>query len=120
MREKLLKIKTNQQGFTLIEIIVTLVIVGILVTILNLHFINLSHSADTAACLANQYALVSAQEVYYVKTFEQEAIGHYAESLNDLVPYIIGGQIPDCPRDGEYFILPEGEISCTISDHQLK
>lgn len=117
MRKIFLKIKTHQQGFTLVEIIVTLVILIILVAVVLVRFITLSHSADTAACKANQYALKAAQTLHYVKTLEQGK-GYFTESLNDLAPYINGGQIPRCPRGGEYILLTEGEIMCTNEDHQ--
>ena len=118
MEKTIQRIQNSEYGFTLVEIIVTLVILGILVTTVLVKFINLSDSSEMAACITNQHSLTTAQTLYFLTKLENEETGYYAESLNDLIPYIIGDQIPRCPSDGTYILLPEGQITCTIENHQ--
>ena len=114
-----LKNNTNSQyGFTLVEIIVTLVIMAILVTTVLAKFINLSNSSETAVCITNQHSLTTAQTIHFVEKQQNEGTGYYAATLNDLAPYINNGQIPQCPGGGIYNLLPAGQITCTIGNHQ--
>ena len=106
----------KENGFTIVEIILTIVIVGILAASMVSRFVDLSSSADASACKANQMSLETAQRLYYVKTL-QEHNGQFAQSLEDLTPYLRNESIPECPSGGEYLIIPGGEITCTIGDH---
>ena len=94
----------NERGFTMVDLIVTIVILGILATAMATRFFDLSHAADVAACKSNQMTL--------------EFYGEYATSLDDLKPYLKGETLPECPSNGQYTILPRGEITCTIGEHQ--
>ncbi|MBN2030650.1 prepilin-type N-terminal cleavage/methylation domain-containing protein [bacterium] len=117
MRNHILKMGNSEQGFTLIEVIITSVILGILIGIVSLRFISLANAADTAVCKTNQCTIITAQTQYYVATLEL-GDGHFAETIDDLLPYIKGNQPPQCPRGGEYILLPHGRVSCTVGDHQ--
>ena len=107
----------NERGFTLVDLVVTIVILGILATAMATRFFDLSHSAEVAACKSNQMTLEFAQRLYYIHTV-QTSIGEYASSLDDLKPYLKGESLPECPSNGQYTILPGGEITCTIGEHQ--
>ncbi len=117
MINHILKTENGEQGFTLIELTSTLIILGILIGIISLRFISLANAADTAVCKTNQCTILTAQAQYFVATFEQGE-GNFAESLNNLTPYIKDGQIPQCPRKGEYILLSDGSVTCTIEAHQ--
>jgi prepilin-type N-terminal cleavage/methylation domain-containing protein len=108
----------REKGFTIVELIVTLVIFGILVAAMVTRFVDLSSAAEAAACKSNQVTLEQAQRVYFIETSLQGNGGQYAGALEDLVPYINGATIPDCPGGGQYHILAQGRITCTIGDHQ--
>lgn len=108
----------RENGFTIVELIVTLVIFGILVAAMVTRFVDLSSAADAAACKSNQVALEQAQRVYFIETSLQGKSGQYADALEDLAPYINGETIPECPGGGQYHILAQGKVTCTIGDHQ--
>jgi len=109
--------KNSNLGFTLVELIVTLVIVGILATAALTQFIDLSHSAHAAACITNQLSLETAQTMYYTTNY-LAGDAHYAESIDDLVPFLREEQIPQCPSGGTYKLLSDGKVTCTIPDHK--
>jgi general secretion pathway protein G len=107
----------NERGFTIIDLVVTIVILGILATAMATRFFDLSNSAEVTACKSNQMTLEFAQRLYYVHTV-QTGYGEYATSLDDLKPYLKDETLPQCPSNGQYIILPLGEITCTIGEHQ--
>ncbi len=109
--------RDSNLGFTLVELIVTLVIVGILATAALMQFIDLSHSAQAAACVTNQLSLETAQTMYYTTNY-LSGNAHYAESIDDLVPFLKDEKTPQCPSGGTYQLLSDGKVTCTISDHK--
>ncbi len=109
--------KNLEHGFTLIEVLITLIIIVILISVISVRLISLANSADTAACKTNQYTIITAQSLFFVDKLKQ-GNGFFAESFDLLLPYIDGGKMPHCPRNGEYRLLPKGEVTCTINDHQ--
>jgi type II secretory pathway pseudopilin PulG len=107
----------NERGFTIVDLVVTIVVLGILATAMATRFFDLSHSAEVTACKSNQMTLEFAQRLYYVHSV-QTSYGEYATSLDDLKPYLRDETLPKCPSNGQYTILPRGEITCTIGEHQ--
>ncbi len=107
---------TGERGFTFVELIVVIVIISILVAISATRFIDLSNSAKTGACRTNQLALETAQTMYYTEN-TLNGNGHYAESFNELIHYLLDETIPVCAGDGVYQILSDGKIACSITNH---
>jgi prepilin-type N-terminal cleavage/methylation domain-containing protein len=114
---KKMKKRSTERGFTLVELIMTLVIIGILIVAAYAKIADLSRSVNTVACRCNQLTLERSQTLYYVDTLQQ-GNGHFAESLDELRPYLVENEVPSCPEDGSYEILPEGEITCTVIHHK--
>jgi prepilin-type N-terminal cleavage/methylation domain-containing protein len=108
--------KNSESGFTLIELIVIMIILGILMVTLILRYIDLSNSAQTGACRMNQLSLETAQNLYYATTYMQ-GNGHYAGSVGDLAPYMMNDTHPVCPSGGSYVLLPSGQVTCTQDGH---
>lgn len=112
-----MKDKRQEYGFTLVELVTVLVIASILATAAMMRFLDLSKCSNAAACRINQLSLKKAQTLHFAQT-HIEGNGHYAESLEVLADFLRDGEIPQCPENGQYLILPAGEITCTILDHQ--
>ncbi|GEM_PF-917126 len=113
---KSLNIILPERGITLVELVITLIIVGILATAAMMRYIDLSHAANAAACKTNQSSLETAQTMYFIEKM-QEGNGHYATSLQELKPYLKEEIIPQCPSGGNYELLDNGKVRCSISSH---
>lgn len=107
----------DESGFTLVELTIIIVILGILVTSMMMKYIDLSNSAQAGACRMNQLSLETAQNLFYTTKY-MEGDGHYAESIDLLVPYLVNDIRPTCPGGGSYILHLSGQISCSISGHQ--
>jgi type II secretion system protein G len=57
--------RSNERGFTLIELMVVVAIIAILASILIPNFVNARAQAQTAACMSNLRSIATALELYY-------------------------------------------------------
>ena len=104
-------------GFTLVELIMVIVIVGILSSVAVPKFINLSESAYGAKCAANRGAINSAVVMTYAAILvNNPSLGNWLASvtlasLSDTM--FATGHIPVCPTTGSY-TLANGQVTCSL------
>lgn len=113
-----MNIVSEESGFTLIELVIVLIILIILVSSVSAYFSSLQNQIDTSACKANQMGLIQAQNIYYTDCYMNDGQGKYAEELEDLVPYLKNERTPECPAQGSYLLLENGDVRCTIPRHK--
>jgi prepilin-type N-terminal cleavage/methylation domain-containing protein len=107
---------SNHRGFTLIEILVTVVIIGVLLAMAVPNFLTSRSSAQTKTCLTNLQHIAHAKEQLAA---EQKLNDGDAVAWADLVNDFLKVQ-PACPADGDYTIGAIGEIpQCSVTGHSL-
>jgi len=88
----------NQKGFTLVELMVVVVIIGILAAIAVPVYNKVSGTAEKNACFANQRTIEGAIEAYRAGEAKNPA------NIQALVPGYLK-EVPKCPEaDAEYSI----------------
>ncbi|BCV21812.1 prepilin-type N-terminal cleavage/methylation domain-containing protein [Moorella sp. Hama-1] len=97
MAKKLRAILRNSRGFTLIELMVVVIIIGILAAIAVPQFMGQSDKAKVAKANADLKTIGSAIEMYY--TAEGEKPG----ALSNLVAGKYLASVPKTPWNGEYY-----------------
>lgn len=85
------RFKKNNKGFTLVELMVVVVILGILVAIAVPIYNNITGNAERNACHANLRTIDGAKTQYAV-----------SDGLTWPGDFFRGGEIPKCPAGGEY------------------
>lgn len=110
----------RNRGFSLIELVITMIIIGIIASIGYAKYIDLRDCAKIARCKANQQHLCTAQRLYWVQSSIDNDKGHYAGQIEDLTPFLKDGVLPQCPEDGKYQIVDEYKIVCSIPEHAIR
>jgi prepilin-type N-terminal cleavage/methylation domain-containing protein len=99
-------------GFTLIELMIVVVIIGILAAIAIPKFTNVKDRANESACRTNMRAIASAESVYYGK------YNRYSDQLTELDAVMSNSSVLECPEGGAgdtyllQFIGHAYEVSC--------
>lgn len=101
IRSKMQK-ANNQKGFTLVELMVVVVILGILVAIAVPVYNSVTERAQVNACRANLRTIDGMDAQWQsMTTAERTAVGSFANMFS-------GGVLPTCPADGDAYTANEG------------
>ena len=103
----------RKKGFTLVEIMIVVAIIGLLAAIAIPNFVRARTTAQTQACIANLKQIEGATQVWMLDT--GGAVGNVNWAA--LVPTYIKRQ-PTCPAAGTYTINTDPP-TCTAAGHAL-
>ena len=120
----------KEKGFTLIELVMVIVIIGILAAVAIPRFVSLRDDAQQSACDGNVGALRSALSAFYAKSAVDNlmttggfpattgtGINSLDTTTNRHAEDFVQGTIPTCPRSGStYAALGVYVYSATTSE----
>ena len=110
----------KQRGFTLIELTIVVLVIGILAAIAFPNYLRARTSSRTSTCMANLKRIEDAKELWAMET-------HASPTATPTQTQLIGDPVngymqawPECPENGTYTIGDmQTRPACTVSDHVL-
>ena len=91
----------DKKGFTLIELVMVIVIIGILAAIAIPRFMDLRKDAKQASCRATGGALRGAVSSFYASVSLRSNTPHYPAAIASVYPFLQGGT-PAAPTSGTW------------------
>lgn len=119
MLKKLRKMLKKQEGFTLVELMIVVVILGILAGIGVQQYANVQQRAKEAADKANRKVLTNATNMWLILGSAPTEAGSTPVTENELVPYYLD-EWPDNPlnEDDPYIVIVTTKGDPTTDDLQ--
>jgi len=103
--------KKDDKGFTLVELMIVVVIIGILIAIAIPVYNSIQSNAELRACQANQRTIQSQMEVYKANN---SGTAPAISFINDTAYFV---ETPTCPSGGAYSINASGIVECDYAGH---
>ncbi|MGM0608035.1 MAG: competence type IV pilus major pilin ComGC [Candidatus Muiribacteriota bacterium] len=106
----------KRSGFTLIELMIVIAIIGILGGMALPRFARAREQAKEKTCWGNSRNLESAVEMYNMETRTDmiESSEDLSSESDTLSEYLSGSKFPECPDNGNYKYDNDDGVTCDI------
>jgi prepilin-type N-terminal cleavage/methylation domain-containing protein len=112
--------KTNTQrkaGFTLVEIMIVVAIIGLLAAIAIPNFVRARNTSQKNSCINNLRQIEAAKHQW---ALENKKLDTDTPTTTEAGNYVKNNVYPTCPASGAYTIGTVGsDVTCNISGHTL-
>ncbi len=108
--------QSRKSGFTLVEIMIVVAIIGLLAAIAIPNFVKARATAQKNSCIANLKQIDGAVQQWALEQ-KKVATDTYALTDTTLLSYMKGSQLPACPGGGTYSAgtTVSGAPACSLS-----
>jgi prepilin-type N-terminal cleavage/methylation domain-containing protein len=117
---KIARFRANARGFTLVEIMIVVAIMGLLVTIAVPNYVKSRSNAQRQMCVENLAQIEAAKQMWGVET--GKTTGNTPDEADLVGPSLYLKETPKCPAGPDYNYNPIGtNAECTggIAGHSL-
>ena len=115
---KISRFRAHRRGFTLLEILIVVAVLGILVGMAFPNFLKSRTNAQKQICIENLSQIESAKQIWGVETGKKDGDAPDEADLFGAMRYM--KHKPNCPAGGQYDLTVVGQnAKCEIPGHTL-